>query len=166
MRICVVGCGGVGGYFGGLLAKAGYDVLFLMRAGAHFDQLCATSKLRVTANAMESFEVDCKAETSAASIGPCDMVIVSVKAYVLDALAPTLQVSARTYISTSALHDHGCGRRRRPQTHEPPSTDLPRAVVRVPSSRASAIAASRWSDGGHPIAKWHGGAQHIGSGPG
>ncbi|MBI4736364.1 MAG: 2-dehydropantoate 2-reductase, partial [candidate division NC10 bacterium] len=34
MKIAVMGSGGIGGYFGGLLAKAGEDVTFIAR-GAH-----------------------------------------------------------------------------------------------------------------------------------
>ena len=34
MKIAVVGTGGVGGYFGGLLARSGHDVAFIAR-GAH-----------------------------------------------------------------------------------------------------------------------------------
>ncbi len=34
MRIAVMGTGGVGGYFGGLLARAGEDVVFIAR-GEH-----------------------------------------------------------------------------------------------------------------------------------
>jgi 2-dehydropantoate 2-reductase len=34
MRIAVMGTGGVGGYFGAKLAKAGHDVAFIAR-GAH-----------------------------------------------------------------------------------------------------------------------------------
>jgi 2-dehydropantoate 2-reductase len=34
MRIVIVGTGGVGGYFGGLLAQSGQDVTFIAR-GAH-----------------------------------------------------------------------------------------------------------------------------------
>lgn len=34
MKIAIIGCGGVGGYFGGKLAKAGFDVTFLAR-GEH-----------------------------------------------------------------------------------------------------------------------------------
>ncbi len=33
MRIVVVGAGGVGGYFGGFLARAGHDVTFIARGG-------------------------------------------------------------------------------------------------------------------------------------
>ncbi len=38
MRICIVGSGGVGGYFGGRLAEAGEDVCFVSR-GAHYDAM-------------------------------------------------------------------------------------------------------------------------------
>jgi 2-dehydropantoate 2-reductase len=38
MRVLVMGSGGVGGYFGGLLAKAGHDVTFVAR-GAHLDAM-------------------------------------------------------------------------------------------------------------------------------
>jgi 2-dehydropantoate 2-reductase len=36
MRIAVMGTGGTGGYFGGLLAKAGEDVAFVAR-GFHLE---------------------------------------------------------------------------------------------------------------------------------
>ena len=38
MKIAVIGTGGVGGYFGGRLAKAGYDVTFVAR-GAHLEAM-------------------------------------------------------------------------------------------------------------------------------
>jgi 2-dehydropantoate 2-reductase len=38
MRVLVMGSGGVGGYFGGLLAKAGHDVTFVAR-GAHLEAI-------------------------------------------------------------------------------------------------------------------------------
>jgi ketopantoate reductase len=40
MRIVVVGAGGTGGYFGGILARAGEDVTFIAR-GAHLEALRA-----------------------------------------------------------------------------------------------------------------------------
>ena len=45
MRIAVVGGGGVGGYFGGRLAQAGEEVVFIAR-GAHLQAL-RTQGLRV-----------------------------------------------------------------------------------------------------------------------
>ena len=38
MKVLVMGAGGVGGYYGGLLAKAGHDVTFVAR-GAHLQAL-------------------------------------------------------------------------------------------------------------------------------
>jgi 2-dehydropantoate 2-reductase len=38
MRIAVLGSGGIGGYYGALLAKAGEDVLFIAR-GAHLEAM-------------------------------------------------------------------------------------------------------------------------------
>jgi ketopantoate reductase len=38
MRIAVLGVGGVGGYFGGRLAQAGEDVIFIAR-GAHLQAM-------------------------------------------------------------------------------------------------------------------------------
>ena len=38
MKIAVMGSGGVGGFYGGRLAHAGYDVHFVAR-GAHLDAL-------------------------------------------------------------------------------------------------------------------------------
>ncbi|HEX2641991.1 MAG TPA: 2-dehydropantoate 2-reductase N-terminal domain-containing protein, partial [Thermoanaerobaculia bacterium] len=38
MRIAILGAGGVGGYYGGALARAGHSVAMLAR-GAHLDAL-------------------------------------------------------------------------------------------------------------------------------
>ena len=38
MKIAIVGCGGIGGYYGGLLARAGHDVVFIAR-GANLGAL-------------------------------------------------------------------------------------------------------------------------------
>lgn len=43
MRIVVMGTGGTGGYYGGLLAKAGEDVTFVAR-GAHLEALRITKR--------------------------------------------------------------------------------------------------------------------------
>jgi 2-dehydropantoate 2-reductase len=79
MRIAVVGTGAVGGYFGGRLAQAGEDVVFLVR-GAH---LCAIQEdgLRV-----ESVDGDfairpAQATDDPAAIGPVDLVLLAVKGW-------------------------------------------------------------------------------------
>ena len=38
MKIAIIGTGGVGGYYGGLLAKQGHDVTFIAR-GAHLQAI-------------------------------------------------------------------------------------------------------------------------------
>jgi 2-dehydropantoate 2-reductase len=38
MNIVIVGAGGVGGYFGAKIAKAGFDVTFIAR-GKHFEAI-------------------------------------------------------------------------------------------------------------------------------
>ena len=55
MKTYIIGSGGVGGYFGGLLAKAGNDVTFLAR-NEHFDQI-SKSGLQVK-NVEEDFVVN------------------------------------------------------------------------------------------------------------
>jgi 2-dehydropantoate 2-reductase len=42
MRLAVRGSGGIGGYYGALLAKGGHDVAFIAR-GAHLEALQPTS---------------------------------------------------------------------------------------------------------------------------
>ena len=46
MKIAVMGAGGVGGYFGGLLARAGHEVTFVAR-GPHLQAIHDQGGLRV-----------------------------------------------------------------------------------------------------------------------
>lgn len=80
MKISVMGAGGVGGFYGGRLAKAGEDVTFIAR-GAH---LMALQKrgLRVESPSVGNFELRAvKATDDPASVGPVDLVLICVKAY-------------------------------------------------------------------------------------
>ncbi len=79
MRIAVFGAGGVGGYFGGRLAQAGEEVIFIAR-GAHLQAL-QTEGLRV-----ESIQGDFSVKPVQASddprrVGQVDAVLVCVKAW-------------------------------------------------------------------------------------
>ena len=47
MKIAVFGTGGVGGYFGGLLALAGHEVTFIAR-GAHLESLRRQGGIRLS----------------------------------------------------------------------------------------------------------------------
>ena len=54
-----MGTGGVGGYFGGLLARAGHEVKFVAR-GAHLDAI-KTSGLHIESSNKGDFTVQCEA---------------------------------------------------------------------------------------------------------
>ena len=78
MKIAVMGSGGVGGYFGGMLAKAGNPVTFIAR-GEHL-QAIQSKGLRVVHNAGE-FTVDAAATDNPEDVGLVDLVMFCVKAY-------------------------------------------------------------------------------------
>ena len=59
MKITIMGTGGVGGYYGGLLAKAGQDVTFVAR-GEHLDAILERG-LHVVSRSSGEFTVKAKA---------------------------------------------------------------------------------------------------------
>ena len=79
MKIAVVGVGGVGGYFGGKLAKAGVDTVFIAR-GATLAAL-RSKGLRVDSIAGDFVVEHVKATDDPSSIGPVDAVIFATKAW-------------------------------------------------------------------------------------
>ena len=88
MRITVVGVGAVGGYFGGRLAQAGLDVVFLAR-GKTLASLRAEG-LRIQSLAGDFAIESPKVVGDPAEIGRCDIVLVAVKAYQVQEIAPSL----------------------------------------------------------------------------
>lgn len=89
MRIAVVGAGGVGGYFGAKLAHAGEDVIFIAR-GATLDAL-RTRGIRVDSILGDIALGHVNATDDPASVGPVDAVLVTVKAWQVAAIAPSLK---------------------------------------------------------------------------
>lgn len=79
MRIAVFGAGGVGGYFGGRLAQAGEDVVFIAR-GDHL-QAMLTQGLRVDSVMGDFLVKPVKATDDPAQVGIVDVVLVGVKAW-------------------------------------------------------------------------------------
>jgi len=71
MRIAVVGAGGTGGYFGGLLARAGQDVTFIAR-GAHLEALRARG-LTVESKLAGTFTVPVQATDAPSEVAPVDL---------------------------------------------------------------------------------------------
>lgn len=89
MRIAVVGVGGVGGYFGGRLARAGNEVHFIAR-GAHLAAIRERG-LRVDSIAGDFVVAPALATDSPAEVGPVDAVIVGVKSWQLPAAAESMR---------------------------------------------------------------------------
>ncbi len=78
MKIAIMGSGGVGGYFGGLLARSGEAVTFIAR-GAHLEAI-RQNGLEVRSVAGD-FHVRPAATEDPASLGPVDLVLFAVKGY-------------------------------------------------------------------------------------
>ena len=90
MRVAVVGLGGVGGYFGGKLARKyagsrGHAVVFIAR-GAHLAAIRKEGLLLKTVEGEYRVTPDLATECPAEA-GPCDLVLFSVKEYDLEATA-------------------------------------------------------------------------------
>ena len=85
MRIAIMGSGGMGGYFGGMLARAGEDVHFIAR-GAHLEAMKA-SGLTVKTSKAEEFNITAKATDNPADIGAVDLVLFCVKTFDTEEIA-------------------------------------------------------------------------------
>jgi len=91
LRIAVLGAGGVGGYYGGALARAGYPVALLAR-GAH---LAAIRERGLEVRTPEGpFTVRVEATDDAASLGEADVAIVAVKTFSLGEILPAARLLA------------------------------------------------------------------------
>lgn len=88
MRIAVFGAGAVGGYFGGRLAEAGEDVVFIARG----DQLEALRRegLRVDSVAGDFIIRPATATDDPAEAGPAHYVLIAVKTWQLPPAAETM----------------------------------------------------------------------------
>jgi 2-dehydropantoate 2-reductase len=89
MRIAIVGVGGVGGYFGGRLAQAQEDVVFIAR-GEHLRAL-QTQGLRVESIKGDFALQPVQATDDPASVGVVDTVLVAVKAWQVPEVARQIQ---------------------------------------------------------------------------
>src|SRR5919109_4797765 len=98
MRIAVFGSGGVGGYFGGRLALAGEDVMFIAR-GAHL-QAMRTQGLRVESPKGNFTVPSVQATDDPAQVGEVDVVLVAVKAWQVPGAAQAIRpmVGAETCV--------------------------------------------------------------------
>jgi 2-dehydropantoate 2-reductase len=86
MKIAIMGSGGVGGYFGGMLARAGEDVTFIAR-GEHL-QAIKSNGLRVVSDLSGEFNAGTQATDDPNKLGPVDLVLYTVKMFHNDDAIP------------------------------------------------------------------------------
>lgn len=87
MNIVVVGAGGVGGYFGGMIAKAGFDVTFIVRGKTL--QAIKTNGLKVK-SVDGDFTVHPEATDNYNDIKNPDLIILGVKSWQIEDIAKQL----------------------------------------------------------------------------
>ncbi len=97
MRVAVIGAGGIGGLYGGLLARAGHDVSFLAR-GAHLRAIQERG-LQVQSAQFGTFQVRGRASSNALDLGEAELVLFGVKTYDLEEAAP----AARAALASDGL---------------------------------------------------------------
>src|SRR6185369_4127883 len=79
MRIVIFGTGGVGGYFGGRLARAGEDVTFIAR-GEHLRVIRANG-LKIDSTEGDFVIYPARATDDVSEVGETDLVMLGVKAW-------------------------------------------------------------------------------------
>lgn len=85
MRITILGAGGIGGYYGATLARAGHEVQLLARG----DHLAAIRARGLTVRSPEeTFTMPMSATDDAAALPDAELVVVAVKSYSLVEVAP------------------------------------------------------------------------------
>jgi 2-dehydropantoate 2-reductase len=88
MKVAIVGAGGVGGYFGGAMARAGHDVVLLAR-GEHRDAIRSLGlEIREPEGA---WTARVGATDDPGELTPADLAIVAVKSYSLAQVAPAVR---------------------------------------------------------------------------
>ena len=89
MKTAIIGTGGVGGYFGGRLAQAGFDVTFIAR-GKHFEALKSDGlKVKSINGDFQIHPVKCVDQIS--DLGHPDLIILGIKAWQIKDVAKELK---------------------------------------------------------------------------
>ncbi len=103
LKVLVVGIGGVGGYFGGLLAKAYENALtvsiYFLARGSHLKEI-QQNGLKVIKGENEFTAFPAKASANAHNFGPVDLVILCTKSYDLESSLKQIEpcLTKETYI--------------------------------------------------------------------
>jgi 2-dehydropantoate 2-reductase len=91
MRIAVIGAGGVGGYYGGLLARAGHPVRMLARGE---NRAALASRGLEVREPDGTFRVSVAAVERGEELLPADLALVSVKSFSIPEIAPAVALAA------------------------------------------------------------------------
>ena len=93
MKIAIVGAGGIGGFFGARLAalKNDVEVSFLVRAQSGNFAAMKTNGLILKSVHGDATVKPCNVSSQPEQIGACDFVLVCVKTFDLQDVAPTLR---------------------------------------------------------------------------
>jgi len=89
MKIAIIGSGGVGGYYGGLLAKNGHDVTFVAR-GAHLEAI-RRNGLQIKSIHGDFTVSPAQAVADPVEIGTPDLILFCVKTYHTEEAAKSIQ---------------------------------------------------------------------------
>jgi len=103
MRIAIMGSGGVGGYFGGLLAHAGHDVTCIAR-GEHLRAI-REHGLHVESVHGNFVVAPARATDDLAIVGPVDCVLFATKTYHIETAAATMRPLIGPDTSVLPLHN-------------------------------------------------------------
>jgi 2-dehydropantoate 2-reductase len=89
MRIAIMGAGGIGGYYGGRLAQAGHDVVFIAR-GEHLRAI-RTQGLSLAGPAGDTHVASARATDDPGTLEPVDVVLFCVKLFDTDEAAQAIR---------------------------------------------------------------------------
>lgn len=103
MRVAVMGSGGVGGYFGGLLAHAGHEVTFIAR-GAHLRAL-QQQGLQVESVHGDFIVAPAQATDDPNAVGPAELVLFATKTFQLEEAAEAMRPLVGPETAVLPLHN-------------------------------------------------------------
>lgn len=103
MKIAIMGTGGVGGYYGGLLGRIGRDVTFVAR-GAHL-QAIREKGLQVKSVHGDFLVSPAKATDNPSEVGPVDLVLFTTKTYHTDEAAQAIKPMVAPHTSIVSLQN-------------------------------------------------------------
>lgn len=103
MKVAIIGAGGVGGYYGGLLALQGHDVTFVAR-GAHLKAI-QEKGLKVKSVHGDFQIVPARATDNPVEIGPVDLALFCTKTYATNEPAQLIQSIVKTKTTVMSLQN-------------------------------------------------------------